>query len=114
MRIKSILAGVLVMGLVGCTTVAPTANEIPTVIANATTSADHQKIADYFAQKAAGYDAEAAWHDRMARSYSGRPKGDMGAMSAHCRTLRDQFVVAAKEARALAEDHRQVALKGAN
>jgi hypothetical protein len=112
MRITSILAAISIFCLVGCTTVGPTPNEIPPNIANASTPADHEKIAAFFSQKAVSYDAEAAWHEKMARTYTSRPKGDMGAMSAHCHTLRDQFVAAAKAARALAQEHRLVASKG--
>lgn len=92
----------------------PKPNDIPANIATATSPADHQRIADYFTQKATEYDTEADWHERIAKSYIGRPKGDPGSMTSHCRTLRAQFVAAAKEARALAEEHRQIASKGGN
>jgi hypothetical protein len=114
MRIELAFAGMLLIGLVGCTTVGPTANDIPASIATATTPGDHLKIADYFTQKAVDYDAEAARHELMARSYYGRPKGESGSMTSHCRTLRDQFASAAKEARAISQEHRQVAAKGGN
>lgn len=113
MRAKLAIAGVFFTGLVGCNTmVGPTANDIPASIATATTPGDHQKIADYFTQKAVEYDAEAAQHDRMARSYTNRPKGEFGSMISHCRSLRDQFVSAAKTARTMAQEHRQMAAKG--
>jgi hypothetical protein len=112
MRINSIMAGMLLIGLVGCSSMGPPPNEIPASIAKASTPADHQRIADYFTQKARDYDAEATMHASMARSYSGRPRGESGAMGAHCRALHDQFTAAAKEARALAQEHRQVAAKG--
>lgn len=108
MRTKSILVSLALITLAACTSVPPV-SEIPANIANATTAADHQRIADYFAQKAASYDAEAAWHEKMALSYTARPKGDLAAMISHCRSLRDQFASAAKEARALEQAHRQLA-----
>ena len=103
-----ILAGIAFLTLAACTSVPPV-SEIPANIANATTAVDHQRIAAYFAQKAASYDAEAAWHEKMALSYAGRPKGDLAAMAAHCRSLREQFVNAAKDARTLEQAHRQLA-----
>lgn len=87
----------------------PSASEIPANIANATTAADHTRIADYFAQKATSYDAEAALHETMARSYVGRAKVDLPAMTSHCHNLKDLFANAAKEARALEQAHRQLA-----
>lgn len=111
---KPVLVATLLAGLVGCTSVGPPANEIPAIIANAATPADHQKIADYFERKALAYDAEAAQHDLLSRSYINITRGDSVSMIAHCRVLRDQFVAAAKEARALAREHRQVAAKGEN
>lgn len=109
-KLALIAAGLAIVGLVGCTSVPPV-GEIPAEIANAKTAADHQRIAAYFAQKAASYDAEAAQHEEMARSYVGGPRREqhMPAMAVHCRSLRDQFVVAAREARALEQAHRQLA-----
>lgn len=103
-----VFAGIAFLTLTACTSV-PSVSEIPASIANATTAADHQKIADYFAQKAARYDAEAALHEKMARSYASRPRGDVAVMQNHCRSLQGQFTNAAKDARALEQAHRQMA-----
>jgi len=115
MRTKLLLAGMLLVGAAGCTSMAPNPNDLPASIAaniaTATSPADHHRIADYYTQKAAEYDAEAAWHERVAKSYVARPKGDPGAMTSHCRALREQFGAAAKAARGLAEEHRQLAAK---
>jgi len=107
-KFASIVASLALITLAACTSVPPV-SEMPASIANATTAADHQKIADYFAQKAVSYDAEAAWHGKMALAYAGRPKGDLPAMQSHCRSLQEQFANAAKEARALEQAHRQLA-----
>lgn len=111
MRIRSavILAGSLLFVTTACTSIQPQVAEIPAAIANASTAADHQKIADYFAQKAASYDAEAASHERMARSYFSRPKGDAALWASHCNSLKKTFEDAAKEVRALEQAHRQLA-----
>lgn len=112
MIVKPVLVALLLAGLAGCTTVGPSV-DMPATIVNASTAADHQKIAEYFEQKARSYDAEAAQHDLLARAYINRTRGDPASMTSHCRALRDQFAAAAKEARALAVEHRQVAAKGA-
>ena len=103
-----ILAGIAFLTLTACTSV-PSVGEIPASIANATTAAEHQRIAAYFAEKAASYDAEAAWHEKMAFSYAARPKGDLAAMQSHCRSLKEQFDNAARDARTLEQAHRQLA-----
>ncbi len=110
MRTKFVLglAGLALLALAACTSVPPVA-DIPEAVARATTAADHQRIADYFAQKAAGYDAEARLHEKMPQSYLGRPKYDFAAMNAHCLELQNQFKGAAREARALEKAHRDLA-----
>lgn len=114
MRAKLALTGMLFLGLIGCASVAPPSTDMPAAVATAINPGDHQKIADYYASKALAYDAEAAQHDRIGRSYVNRTRGDSTAMLSHCRALRDQFIAAAKEARALAQEHQQVAAKGGN
>lgn len=108
MRTKFLFVSLVLTTLSACTSVPP-ASEIPASIANASTAADHQRIADYFARKAAAYDAEAAWHEKMARTYAGRPRSDYASMASHCHSLRDKFSSAAKEARELEQGHRQMA-----
>lgn len=103
-----IVFGLVLSTLAACTSV-PAVGDIPSSIVNASTSADHLKIADYFARKASEYDAEAAWHSRMATLYAGRPKTDLPAMIAHCKSLKEQFENAAKETRLLELAHRQLA-----
>lgn len=94
MRAQIMLASLALITLAACTSVPPV-GDIPSSIANASTSADHLKIAEYFAKKASEYDAEAAWHGRMATLYAGRPKTDLSAMIAHCKSLKEQFENAA-------------------
>ncbi len=101
------LSGFALLALTACSSV-PLAGEMPETIANATTAADHRRIADYFAQKAAAYDAEAALHEKLSNSYGGYPRGPMSYIS-HCRSLQQGFAAAAGEARALERAHRQLA-----
>lgn len=107
-RLGLMLVGLVSFVLAACSSI-PTATDIPASIANASTPADHQRIADYFAQKAQAYDGEAALHRKMALSYISRPKSEPASMMAHCRALEAQFLSAAREVRALEEAHRQLA-----
>lgn len=102
-----VLAGFALLSLAACSSVPPV-SEIPESIANAKTVADHQRIADYFAQKAASYEAEAKLHEKMPQSYQGRPRYDFAAMSSHCRELQKQLNAAAREAKALEQAHRDL------
>ena len=94
----------------------PNFAEMPQSIASAKTADDHRRFGDYFASKAASYDAEAAAHEKMAASYAIRSSGgrnDMSSMRSHFISLRDGFVNAARDARALEQAHRhQVQMLG--
>ncbi len=107
-KIRLVLAGLATLLLAACSSI-PMATDIPASIANASTAADHQRIADYFAQKAQAYDGEAALHRKMALSYVSRPKSEPASMMAHCHALEAQFLSAAREVRALEQAHRQLA-----
>lgn len=98
----------LLLSAAACTTVPPV-GEMPDSIASAKTADDHRKIAEYFAGKATSYDAEAAWHGKMAASYAAHPKTDLASLRSHCNALREQFLNAAREARALEQAHRHQA-----
>ena len=103
------LAGVaLILTLGACSSTPPVA-EMPEFISSASTASDHQRIADYFAKKAAGYEAEAKQHEKMVTAYSGRPKGDVGMWASHCGALKAKLKEAAQEARALEKGHRDLA-----
>jgi hypothetical protein len=112
MNAKLILAGIVFTSLIGCASVTPTMSDIPAAIATASTPAEHQRIADFYTKKALDYDAAALQHEQIAKAYIGHPKANPGSMTAHCRTLRDQFSAAAKEARALAQMHVEMAAGG--
>lgn len=107
-KLSIVFASLALVVLAGCASVPPV-SEIPDAIAVAKTAPEHLRIADYFAQKAANYDAEAVLHEKMGRSYTARPKGEVPSMVGHCRTLKDQFTSAAAQARALEQAHRQLA-----
>lgn len=108
--IVGVLLSLGLVSLAACSSV-PTAAEIAESIGNARSADDHQRIADYFSEKANSYEAEAIRHKSMYRSYISRPKGDLAAMASHCKSLQGQFSDAAKTARALEEAHRQLAIE---
>lgn len=108
MRVMFVPMVAVVVFLAACTAI-PSANEVPVSIANAKTAADHQRIADYFAQKAASYEIEAKAHEKMPYAYQGRPKYDFASMNAHCKELQNQLNAAVREAKALEQAHRDLA-----
>ncbi len=107
-RLVLVFAGLALLTLTACTSV-PSATDIPAAIANASTASDHRRIADFYAEKAVSYDAEKVFHEKMSRSYFGRPKGDPAAWVAHCNALMQKFTEAAQEVRALEQAHRRLA-----
>ncbi|UUZ48540.1 hypothetical protein LP420_38385 [Massilia sp. B-10] len=113
MRAKLGFTGMLLLGLLGCASVAPPSTDIPSAVASALAPADHQKLADYYASKAVAYEAEAAQHDRIGRSYinrnARRHDGNGVALPGPARPVRRSG-----QGSALAQEHREVAAKGGN
>ncbi|WP_434514484.1 hypothetical protein AB6Q56_18380 [Dechloromonas sp. ARDL1] len=108
MKFRIFLGGLALVSLAACTAV-PVSN-LPESIANASSASDHQRIADFYMERAAKYEADAAWHEKAASIYyAQRPKGDPVAMREHCLALKERLNAAAKESRELAEAHRQLA-----
>lgn len=89
--------------------VPPPGADIPEFISNASTAADHQRLAGLFSRRASSYEADAKQHERMAVAYAGHPKGDAGIWAAHCSALRVKPTEAAREARTLEKAHRDLA-----
>ena len=89
--------------------------ELKQLIGTASTPQDHERLAKHFDAKAAELDAQAAEHEEMAVEYTRKPSGHeqkhpmSGVTAAHCKTFAAKFREAAKEARQLAADHRQMA-----
>jgi len=86
----------------------PTASGIPADLANPTTAADHQRLAEYFSQKAAALESDADWHDKMPRLYATATKHAPGTVQ-HCRALHDKLTAEADQARAAALAHYKIA-----
>jgi|SRR5581483_22392 len=92
-----------------------TAKQVQELTATAKTPADHMKLSKHFAALAAKYDAEAADHDAIAKAYRRMPNaGESKRPGApdtaiHCDRLAEYARNSAKEARALATAHEDMA-----
>lgn len=77
----------------------------------ARTPADHEAIARAYDEEAATLERKAEAHAAMAKVYrgGGAPKAHSPSMTSHCERLVSQYRGAAKEARALASEHRAAA-----
>jgi ATP-dependent helicase YprA (DUF1998 family) len=91
--------------------------EVKELIAKAATPAEHNKLAQYYRQKAENLEAEADEHADLAKAYHAQPnvsevKRPMSPDTAeHCEYLAESLRKAAAEARALAAAHAQMAKK---
>ena len=89
--------------------------ELKKLVETATTSQDHERIAAHFDAKATELEAEAKDHDELAAVYMAHPNGHdqkhpmSGLTAGHCKYFATTAREAAKAARQLAADHRQMA-----
>ena len=92
-----------------------TPGQVPTLVANATTQADHITLQKHFLAVAAQSDAEAARHEAMAQAERKNPNpgshfpGSAALRAKHCDRLSESNRAAAQEARIAASEHEQVA-----
>ena len=88
--------------------------ELKKLIATASTPQDHERVARHYDAKAAQLEAEAKEHKQLAAEYARKPTGHeqkhpmSGRTAEHCKFFAEKFREAAKEARQLAADHRQM------
>ena len=89
--------------------------DLKQLVATASTPEDHERLAKHFDAKAAQLDEDAAEHQELAAEYTRNPTGHeqkhpmSGQTAGHCKYLATKFRDAAKDARLLAADHRQMA-----
>ena len=89
--------------------------EVKTLIANAKTAEDHERLAKHFDAEADQLEAEANEHQELAAEYKAHPSGQdskhpmSGKTAGHCQYFADDLHKAATQARALAADHRGMA-----
>jgi hypothetical protein len=92
-------------------------SELKSLIANAETKADHERIAQYFDAEAARYEAESKDHGELAQLYqrntSATPTKYPGGQQSfqHCDSVSKSLQQAAENARQLAAEHRGMAKK---
>ena len=116
----AILAAVFVLAAIvsvsaGAKEKPATKAELKSLIANAETKADHERVARYFDAEAMKYEAEAKEHGELAGAYKAAPPSQPtkfpGSQQTfnHCDSLSKSLNKAAEDARALATEHWQMA-----
>jgi len=91
--------------------------EVMALIANATTPADHRRLAAYYRDEAQRLEEMRQEHLEMAAEYEKNPwkySSKYPTPAQHCRSLSANYSQAAKKALALAEDHESMAKKAEN
>ena len=83
--------------------------ELETLLKTMHTQKDHLRLAAHFEALAKRYESEAAEHAARAKLYKVGPKPSGAAM--HCEYLSESLGKASKEARAMAEEHKDMAKK---
>ena len=92
-----------------------TKDALKSLVANAKTAQDHQRLAAHFIAKAEQLEAEAKDHTELAATYRAHPtihemKHQMSGQTAgHCDYFAKEVLAAAKAARKMAADHAEMA-----
>ena len=87
-------------------------DDMTTMIENAKTAADHERIAAMYDKQAAEAKKQAEIHRKMEKSYSVGPmagKGTTTPLPQHCAALAKHYEAAAQEYTTLAAAHREMA-----
>lgn len=91
---------------------APTEARMHELAMSARTPADHRALEEYYLTVASKNEAAAAEHGKMAQSYRAAPRRGTADPAVHCDRMIKLSQDAAKEARAAAMQHRQLASIG--
>jgi hypothetical protein len=91
-----------------------TKQELKSLIANAKTREDHQKLASYYSGEANRFAAEAKEHEAMAEAYHRNPpmlasKHPMAIGEDHCRYVAERLTEASAKMQDLASKHEEAA-----
>lgn len=92
-----------------------TKKEVRTLIANARTAADHERLADYYRSETRRLMSEAKEHEHLARVYGDRTSlndpnyYNIGRAARHCHNLAKDYSDTAKEAQDMAAIHEEIA-----
>ena len=118
-RIVAVLIGALLLmsvsGVAAESAKPLSKKQVKELLSRASTPADHRRLAGHYEAKAKEYEAESAEHAEMAKMYRARPTASEtkrpGAAdtAAHCEALAESLTKAAKEARAMAAAHEEMA-----
>jgi hypothetical protein len=119
---KRIMAAVIAALLVAAVAVAADSDaikkkQLKDLLVNASTPQDHRKLAAHYETKAKQYEAEAAEHAEMATTFRAHPtpsetkRPGSADTAAHCESMAENLGKAAKEARAMASMHEELAKK---
>ena len=88
--------------------------QIDKLIATAKTSAEHQRIADYYKAEAKRYQAQADEHNAMITAYKANPSSKhQGSLLTHCENLASDLKDLSKKSQELADMHQQMANEAA-
>jgi hypothetical protein len=117
--VRLVAVGLLVLGMSGSVSAQPSPQdhlskkELKALLASASTSADHEKLARHFQAKAATLDEDAAEHEELAVVYRTPPPSSKGVppvrWEQHCKSVATSLRKAAAEARKLADGHKKMA-----
>ena len=85
------------------------------MVASATTRSDHEAVAKRLESQAAAYEKEAEEHQRLAAQYrkaarSPKANANAEALARHCENMTTRMKESAREAREMAQLHRDVGL----
>jgi hypothetical protein len=83
--------------------------KLRSLVAEASSPAEHGKLQEYFTTLAAKYTADADAHGAMAAAYRGTPRPGASVAASHCDLIVAKAREAAAEAKALAAEHQKIA-----
>jgi hypothetical protein len=82
------------------------------LVETAQTAADHEAVAKRFEAEAAEFDKQAQEHERLAKRYrkgvGAGPEGNADSLARHCDNLVQNLKASAKDAREMAQLHRDI------
>jgi hypothetical protein len=111
-KIKIVLAALLVMGTLASCAMKPHPMDMATAVQNAKTSADHEALARHYEDAAKEMQTKIDEHKTLLAQYESKSYlfGKQGQnLTAHCKMLIDFYEKAAKENLEMAAMHHQLA-----
>lgn len=101
--------GPSLVNLSACTEVV--SSSLPEDIAGPASAFDYRRIADFYVERPAKYEANVVWHEEaISISFALKPRGDSLVTMEHCLALEQRLSAATKKSRNLVEAHHQLAV----